>query len=176
MMQFRPLNEYVVTAGLFTLTTHITGEIRMRQRRLTDYLASLEEQFIIVEHARLEVLIDRQSAPRSAPFAQINREAIVFAMPYAGEGPADDAEQRRAVVVAKVPKKVAVSAPPFIIHGDMHLLRETNIRDALLAVRSAFLPLTNAEAVYSPASQRFASPILMVNRMRIEALYPPEEG
>jgi hypothetical protein len=176
MTQFHALAESLVSAGLFTLTTHITGDIRMRQRRLTDYLASLEEQFIMVERAKLEVLADTQLAPHTAPFAQVNRETIVFAMPYSGEGPVDDSELRRMVMVVKVPKKVAVSAPPFIITGYMHLLRETNLRDALLAVRQAFLPLTNAEAVYSPTNQRFPAPILMVNRMRIEAFYPAEEG
>ncbi len=176
MRQYEPIAEFLVSVGLFTLTTHITGDIRMRQRRLTDYLDSLEEQFIMVERARLEVLTDGRSAPLTAPFAQVNREALVFAIPYAGEGPADDADQRRMVMITKVPRRVSVSAPPFVVSGDMHLLRETSIRDALLAVRQAFLPLTNAEAVYVPTNQRYAAPILVVNRTRMEAFYPADEG
>ena len=40
-------NENVISAGIFTLTTAINCELRVRQRRLTDYLNAAEEHFFI---------------------------------------------------------------------------------------------------------------------------------
>jgi len=176
MMQFQPLPDNVITAGIFTLTTQIMCEIRMRQRRLTDYLSALDEQFIMAEKARFVALADPQAAPRTTTFAQINREAVVFAIPYAGETAEDDSDQKRLFMVNKLPQRVAMSAPPFLVQGDMHLLRETSLRDALLAVRQAFVPITNAQAIYLPTGQRFTAGIIIVNRTRIEALFPGQEG
>ena len=78
-------NENVISAGIFTCTTAINCELRVRQRRLTDYLNAAEERFFMVEKVRISALAASVSSARSAPFAQLNRDAVVFAIPYAGE-------------------------------------------------------------------------------------------
>ena len=164
-------NENLIAAGIFTLTTAINCELRMRQRRLTDYLNAAEEHFFMVEKVRISDLAASTSSARSAPFAQLNRDAVVFAIPYSGEA-SDEEEQRRMVMVQKVPHQVILNAPPFTIQGSLHLLRETSLRDALLSLRQQFLPITSAEAIYLPTGQRFSGSILIVNRIRIEAFFP----
>ena len=176
MSQFQALTTNVITAGIFTQTMHITCEIRMRQQRLTDFLSSIEEQFITVEKAQLANLADPGSAPRLVSFAQINRDSLIFATPYAGELSGDGSDQRRLVAINKQPRRVGLNVPPFLIHGDMHLLRETGLRDALLAVRQNFLPLTSAEAIHLPTGQKFTAATIIVSRNHVEAFYPGEEG
>ncbi|MDP3046049.1 MAG: hypothetical protein Q8O07_01040 [Chloroflexota bacterium] len=92
MNQYPLPNENVISAGLFTLTTAINCEVRVRQRRLTGYLNAAEERFFMVEKARISALAAASSSARSAPFAQLNRDAVVFAIPYAGEA-SDEEEQ-----------------------------------------------------------------------------------
>jgi hypothetical protein len=164
-------SENVISAGIFTLTTAINCELRVRQRRLTDYLNAAEEHFFMVEKARISTLAASTSSARSASFAQLNRDAVVFAIPYSGEA-SDEEEQKRLVMVQKVPHQVILNAPPFTIQGSLHLLRETSLRDALLSLRQQFLPITSAEAIYMPTGQRFSGSILIVNRIRIEAFFP----
>jgi hypothetical protein len=164
-------SENVISAGIFTLTTAITCELRVRQRRLTDYLNAADEPFFMVEKARISALAAATSSARAATFAQLNREAVVFAIPYSGEA-SDEEEQKRLVIVQKVPHQVILNAPPFTIQGSLHLLRETSLRDALLSMRQQFLPITSAEAIYMPTGQRFSGSILIVNRIRIEAFFP----
>ncbi len=164
-------NENVISAGIFTLTTAITCDIRSRQRRLTDYLNAADDHFFMVENARITTLASAGSAARVASFAQLNRDTVVFAIPYSGEAPDED-EQKRLVMVQKTPHQVILNAPPFTIQGSVHLLRETSLRDALLSYRQEFLPLTSAEAVYLPTGQRYSAGIIIVNRIRIEAFFP----
>jgi hypothetical protein len=171
MNQYGLPTENVISAGIFTLTTSIACELRCRQRRLTDYLNAADDRFFMVEKVRITTLASQSSSARLAPFAQLNRDAVVFAIPYSGEAP-DEEEQRRLVMVQKVPHQVILNAPPFTIQGSLHLLRETSLRDALLSYRQEFLPLTGAEAVYLPTGQRFAAGIIIVNRIRIEAFFP----
>jgi hypothetical protein len=171
MSQFPLPNENVISANIFTLTTSITCELRVRQRRLTDYLNAADDHFFMVEKARISPLAAASSAARSAPFAQLNRDAVVFAIPYSGEA-SDEEEQKRLVMVQKLPHQVTLNAPPFTIRGSLHLLRETSLRDALLSMRQQFLPITSAEAIYLPTGQRFSGSILIVNRIRIEAFFP----
>jgi len=164
-------NQNVISAGIFTLTTAIKCELRVRQRRLTDYLNAAEEHFFMVEKAQISALAASASSARSAPFAQLNRDAVVFAIPYAGEA-SDEEEQKRLVMVQKLPHQVSLNAPPFTIQGTLHLLKETSLRDALLSMRQQFLPLTSAHAIYLPTGQRFSAGIIIVNRVRIEAFFP----
>jgi hypothetical protein len=171
MNQYALPTENVISVGIFTLTTAITCELRVRQRRLTDYLNAAEDHFFMVEKARIAPLAAASSVARSAPYAQLNRDAVVFAIPYSGEA-SDEDEQKRLVIVQKLPHQVTLNAPPFTMQGILHLLRETSLRDALLSMRQQFLPITSAEAVYMPTGQRFSGSIMIVNRNRIEAFFP----
>ena len=51
MNQFPLPTENVISASIFTLTTAITCELRVRQRRLTDYLNAADDHFFMVEKA-----------------------------------------------------------------------------------------------------------------------------
>jgi hypothetical protein len=171
MNQFPLPAESLISASIFTLTTAITCELRVRQRRLTDYLNAAEEQFFMVDKARITPLAAASSLARTAPYAQLNRDSVVFAIPYSGEA-TDEEDQKRLVMVQKLPHQVTLNAPPFSLQGVIHLLKETSLRDALLFMRQQFVPITSAEAVYLPTGQRFSGSIMIVNRMRIEAVFP----
>jgi hypothetical protein len=164
-------NQNLISATIFTLTTAIACELRVRQRRLTDYLNTADDHFFMVEKARFSALAAVSSSARTAPYAQLNRDSVVFAIPYSGEA-ADEEETKRLVMVQKLPHQVILNAPPFTIEGVMHLLKETSLRDALLSMRQQFLPLTSAHAIYMPTGQRFSAGIIIVNRNRIEAFIP----
>ena len=159
-----------IMAEIFTSATRIRCAIRLRQRRLSDYLNSLDERFIMVDDAKIVPLANPQAPPRETPFVQLNREAIVFAIPHSGE--VLDDQQRQLMVVHKQPHRVTLSAPPFLFHGTLHLIKEAALRDALLSVRTPFLPLTSAEVISEADGKRFSTDILIVQRARIETLCP----
>lgn len=166
------IGERIVAAGVFTLTSYITCNFRMRQSRLSDFLNGLEEPFIMVDDVSIVPLDDVEAKPRVSPYAQLNRDLIVFAIPYSGESPAESGHERRLVYVPKCPYRVTLSAPPFLFHGTLHLIRETGLRDALLATRLPFLPMTSAVAIYLPTGRRYTGNTLIVNRSRIETFCP----
>jgi hypothetical protein len=173
MNQFPLPSQNIISASIFTLTTAIKCELRVRQRRLTDYLNAADESFFMVEQAQISALAASAASARSVSFAQLNRDAVVFAIPYSGEA-SDEEEQKRLVMVQKLPHQVTLNAPPFTIQGTLHLLKETSLRDALLSMRQQFLPLTSAHAIYMPTGQRFSAGIIIVNRIRIEAFFPSQ--
>jgi len=170
------VSKRIVSARVFTPTSCITCDFHMRQCRLSDFLNETEEPFIMVDNVRVVCLDDAQARPRLFPYTQLNRDLIVFAIPYAGESLAEGEYEKRLLYVNKQPYRVTLNAPPFLFYGNLHFIKEVGLRDALLAVRLPFLPMTDAVAIHLPTGQRYRGDTLIVNRARIETFSPTQPG
>jgi hypothetical protein len=171
------LRERLVSVWLFTRDTHIRGSFHVRHNRLSDFLNTLEQN-VFVEDAVMTPLANPDETLLSAPYAQINRNAIIFVIPYTGdERPTQETDVRRSALVAKGQYPVVLGAPPFELRGVLHFAKGASLRAALLAVHQPFLPLTEAQALHVPTGQRFTGDVLLVNRSLLETIFPePAEG
>ena len=154
---------------LYTDSYVVRATLRTRQRRLTDALTVPGEPFLVVEDAIFEEFGSRALVER-APFAQINLSTVLFA--YAAE----EVEATPELRTVKVPQKALVSIPPFRIVGQVHLLPERSLSEALGELLGRFVPVT--DAVYWSdrlGEARTPVPMLAFNHARAQILAPYEE-
>ncbi|MEO8468239.1 MAG: hypothetical protein ABI573_01075 [Chloroflexota bacterium] len=155
-----------VDLTLYTDTYVIRGEMTTRHRRLSDLLNLNDDEFLVLSNATMDPL-DGQAASYSAPYAQVNLAAVLFAV--ASDAVAAQPELR----TPKVAEATLVSIPPFSVTGRIHLLPEREIRDALQELHGRFLPVTEAtfwSEVLSVAPT--TAPMLAVNHARAQILSP----
>jgi hypothetical protein len=162
---FNELHRLEVTLYTDALITH--GFVRTRQHRVTDVLNLAEDPFLIVEDVTVEEF-GEHGEPTTAAFAQINLDAVLFAVATTPVEP---------VAELRTPKAKAdaiVSIPPFRVTGTMHLLpTEGNLRAALSELHGRFLPITDAtfwsDHVGEPRQQAV---VVAVNHRRAQIFAP----
>jgi len=155
---------------LFTDALIIRGSVETRQRRITDILNLAEHPFLVLD----EVTIDEHGssgAPMSAPYAQINLDAILFAI-------ADNVVEPNPLMrVTKAHERVLISIPPFSVSGTIHLrVSEVDKRAALGELTEPFVPVT--EASYWSEQLREArrqAVVVAVNHRRVQYIAPHHE-
>jgi hypothetical protein len=162
---FNELHRLEVTLYTDALITH--GFVRTRQHRVTDILNLAEDPFLILEDVTVEEF-GEHGEPITAAFAQINLDAVLFAVATTPVEP---------VAELRTPKAKAdaiISIPPFRVTGIMHLLpTERNMRAALSELHGRFLPITEAtfwsDHVGEPRQQ---AAVVAVNHKRAQILAP----
>jgi len=122
---------------LYTEEYVIRGMVQTRQHRVSDILNNAENPFLVLEEVALE---EHGSAdpPLRAEFAQVNLGSVLFAVALT------TIEPMRELRTPKVAERALVSIPPFRVVGNIHLLPERNLRDALQEFQARFLPVTDA--------------------------------
>ncbi len=110
---FSELTRVELTLYTDALITH--GTVRTRQRRITDILNLSEEPFLVLEDVLVEELGTR-GEPIRADFAQVNLDAVLFAVV---NEPARDAPELR---TPKTQEQAILSIPPFKVVGTIHLM------------------------------------------------------
>jgi hypothetical protein len=154
---------------LFTDSHVVRGDLRTRQRRLTDALNAPEASFLVLDDVVFEDFGARAVIER-ADYAQINLATILFAV-------ADEAvEPTPELRMTKLAEKALVSVPPFKVIGRIHLLPERDLHEALTELLGRFVPMT--EALYwsdSLGEARTPTPYLAVNHARTQILAPYRE-
>jgi hypothetical protein len=155
---------------MYTDAHVIRGTLETRQRRLTDVLNLADEAFLVLSDVVLEG-IDGRSASHSAPHAQVNLGAVLFAV--ATEAIPSTPELR----TPKVPERTLISLPPYSITGQIHLLPERHVQDALRELRGRFIPVTGATFwSESLGLDRVSVPMVAINHARAQILSPYDEG
>ena len=127
-----------VELTLYTDALIARGFIRTRQHRVSDILNLSETPFLVLEDVTVSDL-DGKSEPITADVAQINLDAVLFAVVDARIDPSPE------LIAPKLQRTAIISVPPFRVTGTMHLLAGApNLRDALTDLTGRFLPVTDA--------------------------------
>lgn len=146
------------------------GVVRTRQHRVTDILNLAEDPFLILE----EVTVDEygsRSQPIRAAFAQVNLDAVLFAVANTA------VEPDPALRAPKTPERAIVSVPPFKITGTIHLQPTGgDLHDALHELTGRFLPVTDATFWSEKVGEALQSAMLLaVNHHRAQIMAPHTE-
>jgi hypothetical protein len=102
-----------------------------------------------------------------AEFAQVNLASVLFAVVNEAVTPAPELR------TPKIPEEALISIPPFKVTGQIHLMPERSLRDALSELTGHFLPVT--DATYwsdSLGEARTQAELLAVNHERAQILAP----
>jgi len=160
--------EHRVQLTLYTDAYVARGTIGTRQRRVTDILNQADEGFIVLADVTLEEFGNR-SQRLTAPFAQINLAAVLFAV---ADAPVEPVPELR---TPKVPESALITIPPFKVTGRIHLMPGRDLREALKELIGRFLPVTEA-AFWSDTvgEARKTATMVAVNHQRAQILMPYE--
>jgi hypothetical protein len=158
--------ELRVGLTLYTDAYIVRGSMTTRQRRVSDIVNNADEEFLVLTDVTVERFGGRAPA-RSAPFAQVNLSAVLFAVAETTVEPVPELR------TPKVTETALISIPPFEVTGHIHVLAERELRQALQELTGRFIPVTDAtygsEAV-GEAPRR--APMIAVNRARAQILSP----
>jgi len=163
---FAAFNEMAqVELTLYTDALITRGTVRTHQHRVTDILNLAEAPFLVLEDVTVEELGTR-GEPIRAGFAQVNLEAVLFAVVHE---PVHNLPELR---TPKIQEQAILSVPPFKIVGTIHLLPTGgDLRDSLTELTGRFLPVTDA-AFWSDrvGEARQHALLLAVNHRRTQIL------
>ena len=155
---------------LYTDALITRGFMRTRQHRVTDILNLAEDPFLILEDVTVEEFGGR-GAPIQAAYAQINLDAVLFAVATTRVEPVPELR------TPKAKEEAIISIPPFKVTGTMHLLpSEGNMRAALQELHGRFLPITDATYWSEHVGEgRQTAVLVAVNHRRAQILAPHRE-
>jgi hypothetical protein len=150
---------------LYTDALIARGSISSRQRRISDILNLAETPFLVLEAVTVTDL-DGRGEPIVADVAQINLDAVLFAVADARVEPQPELR------APKVQHEAIISVPPFRVTGTLHLFAgAANLREAITDLTTKFVPVTDAE--FSAPSLGIgpeAAVMLAVNHQRAQIL------
>ncbi len=155
-----------VAVTLHTDAYVIRGQVASRQRRITDILNENDRDFLVLTDAVLDEY-GAHGGTTKADFAQVNLASVLFAI---ADAPTESSPEMR---TPKVQEEALISIPPFKIIGQIHLMPEHNLRDALAQLIGRFVPVTDA-AYWSDTlgEARTTSALVAFNRSRAQILAP----
>jgi hypothetical protein len=126
-----------VTLTLYTDAFIIRGSVVSRQRRVTDILNNADDRFLVLGEVTSDEFGSHGETIR-AEFAQINLASVLFAV-------ADTSvETPPELRTPKIPSEALISIPPFKVTGQIHVMPEHSLREALSELTGNFLPVTSA--------------------------------
>jgi len=155
-----------ISLTLYTDAFVIRGSLATRQRRITDILNNAEDRFLVLSDVTTDEFGSRGETIR-AEFAQINLASVLFAVANSA------VETPPELRTPKVPEEALISVPPFKVTGQIHLMPEHNLREALTELTGHFLPVTSA-AYWSDkiGEARQTAELVAVNHERAQILAP----
>ncbi len=165
---FNELGRVELTLYTDALITH--GFVRSRQHRVTDILNFAEDSFLVFEDVTVEEFGSR-GQPIRAAYAQVNLEAVLFAVENTEVAPSPELR------TPKTQEPAIISVPPFKVTGQIHLMPSGgNLRDALAELTGRFLPVTEATFWSETlAEARQTALLVAVNHQRAQILAPHTE-
>lgn len=163
------MDDFADFAEFFTYQHRIAGAVRLGGLRLTDVLN--DDLTSLVELRRLEVT--RHLTPgkvvASHASALLDKKGILFAFGGTESGEATERSFFRHVDTTEW--DVLVTVPFFELRGKFHVRGTGDLKTKLLAWTGQFIPLTEAEAVFTLYPEvSFAGDVIIVNRAHIEVI------
>jgi len=158
-----------IQVTLYTDSHVVRGTVFTHQRRVSDILNHAEEPFIVLGDVTMDDWGSR-SQPMHAEFAQVNLAAILFAV---ADTPVEARAELRTV---KISEQAFISVPPFKIVGQIYLLPERGLRQALDELTGSFVPVTDASFWSDTVGEARQSAMMVAfNHNRAQILAPHRE-
>jgi hypothetical protein len=158
-----------IEVELFSDTYSIHGFLVTRHHRLTDVLLETFLPSMRMRDATVRSWYDTSASPYALDIIHINKAAVVCAVPAGAPQSPSPSQDQSAMLVRKVPHRILLSAPPYEIRGEIHLVPDSDPGEVLDVIQDAFIPVTNADVVFLPkADTRFAAKVVVVNRTRVQ--------
>jgi hypothetical protein len=155
-----------VSLTLYTDSFIIKGQLRSRQRRITDILNQADDDFLVLSDAVVDEYGSRSVTSRSE-FAQVNLDAVLFAVSDTSVEPRADLRTQ------KVPEEALISIPPFRVIGRVHVLPERGLGEALGELTGRFIPVTDATFWSDTTGEaRQTASMVAINHRRAQILAP----
>ena len=154
---------------LVTDTSIVRGQMLTRQHRLSDLLNDFEHPFIVLEQVEMVDVVGPGRTVR-APYAQVNLDAVLFAVTSVPVAPIPE------LTTPKAPQRAFITVPPYVIIGRIHLGAGDDLHEALGKLVGRFLPVT--DAVYWSETlgiDRSDALMVAVNHARAQILVPFRE-
>ncbi len=152
---------------LYTDVFVVRGTLQTPARRLSDALNAAGEPFLVLEDVTFDEHGTRAVVEHAA-YAQVNLSTVLFAYE-----PDDQVSTPPELRTVKVTQPALVRVPPFRVVGDVHLLPERDLRQALQELLGRFVPMTDAtfwsESLGVP---RTAVSMIAFNHARSQILAP----
>jgi len=166
---FDQVPDQPIAVTLYTDSHIVRGSVRTRHRRFLDILNRVDEKFIVLSDVSMDEWGSR-GTPMTAPFAQVNLGAVLFAVV---DTPVEPTPELRTV---KVVEQAYISVPPFKIVGRIHLLPERDLRLALEELTGGFVPVTEASFWSDTVGEAKQSALMVAfNHSRAQILAPHRE-
>ncbi len=155
-----------VAMTLYTDSYVIRGTLTTHQRRLSDVLNEADDNFLVLSDTTMDALGGR-AARHVASHAQVNLAAVLFAVA------SDSVVALPELTTPKVAETTLISIPPFSVTGQIHLLPERDIVDALQELHGRFLPVTDATFWSEILGEApVTAPMVAINHARAQILSP----
>jgi hypothetical protein len=156
---------------LYTDALITRGLVRTGQHRVTDILNLSDDAFLILEDVTVDEYGERGS-PMRAAFAQVNLDAVLFAVANTEVPPMPELRTN------KQAEEAVVSVPPFKVTGYIHVLpNEGSLRQALSQLTGRFIPVTDATFWSDRLGEgRQQAMMVAVNHRRAQILAPHKEA
>ena len=160
---------------VFTVEHHLLGYVSTGGRRFSAWLNVRDRPIVTLQNVSLRQLRDLERTNVSLEFVLASREAILATIPR--EAPivslTKDRERKPLEHVDKVKTEVVVSLPPFALRGHMHLVKDADLRRALLTFPGLFMPVTDARIVYTPNPKLlWDADVVLINREKAQLYWP----
>lgn len=155
----------------------IIARVGTAGRRLSDIMNFGEDEYMVLSAVQTTSLVRPEDPPITTDFARINKNAVLVALPLDIPPVLDKLKKPRPLeYVAKKRHRIAISLPPFMVTGDLHLVKDMDLRRSRMEGMSLFLPISDARIIYIPDPERTrSSGFAMVNRGRAQILWPSAE-
>jgi len=176
VLKIPPVARHVVE--VFTARLRVRGTLVITPaRRLSDALNDEAYQFLHLEAVTLRPLeTDACDHVVEAETLTLNKAHITLVFPIQEN---EVLQMRRDIVrrfelIPKRPHPVVIETPQFVVRGNIHLIEEVRLKDALDALREAFVAITEATVAWADRPQDILAqcPFVSVNKDQIVALYP----
>jgi len=160
------VQEQPVRLTLYTDAFIVRGTIRTRQRRVTDILNVRDAAFLVLSDVEIEAF--DSDATSNAEFAQVNLDAVLFAV---ADTPVEPAPELR---TPKLTEQAMISVPPFTIVGTIHLQPDdAGLRASLEELVGRFVPVTDASYWSGTVGEaRRSALVVAFNHARAQILAP----
>jgi hypothetical protein len=163
------MDDFAGFAEFFTHQHRIVGAVRLGGLRLTDVLN--DDMTSSVELKRIEITRHLNPGKVVASYASalLDKRGILFAIGGRESGEATERSFFRHVDTTEW--GVFVTVPSFELRGKFHVRGTGDLKTKLLAWTGQFIPLTEAEAVFTLYPEvTFAGDVIIVNRAHIEVI------
>jgi hypothetical protein len=163
------MDDFAEFVEFFTHQHYIVGAVRLGGLRLTDVLNDDMTSLVELKRLKMRRHLTPGEVVASYASALLDKRGILFAIGGTESGEAT--ERRFFRHVDTIEWEVFVTVPFFELRGKFHVRGTGDLKTKLLAWTGQFIPLTEAEAVFTLYPEvTFAGEVIIVNRAHIELI------